>query len=314
MSKLDQLKAAFKNSNKRENASETPNNYYNFWDMDFEKTAIVRFVPDKNPDNPMQFMVEKHVHELQINGQKRKVPCLKQYGDDCPICKVSAQYYKDGDKENGLKYYRKKSYVAQALIIQDPIPVSDQKKAVYDGELRYLSITSQIFKVIQDAFESGDLDKEPYAFNGGYNFVIKKTQQGDKANYVVGTKFQARPSNLTEEQIEFVEEHSVDLKSLLPQKPVLEKVEAMLQAALTGQQYTETRASSSNDKDPTIAEQLASAMNVAAVDKEDSVPFNTDDNSVVAKAVDKSETVDAEEEEADALIRKIRERRNARAS
>ena len=65
--------------------------------------AIIRFLPDKNQDNPLGFLVEKLSHALTINGERKTVPCLRMYGEDCPICAVSSAYYKDEDKENGKK-------------------------------------------------------------------------------------------------------------------------------------------------------------------------------------------------------------------
>lgn len=58
-------------------------------------TAQVRFLYDKIED------VEGYaVHEVEINGKKRAVNCLRDYGapiDDCPFCKakmaVRAKYY-----------------------------------------------------------------------------------------------------------------------------------------------------------------------------------------------------------------------------
>ena len=300
-SKLDKLKAAFKNDTNQNDRAPKDNNYFNFWNMPFDKTAIVRFIPDKNSDNPRMFLVEKHHHNLVINGQRRKVACLKQYGEDCPICKVSNQFYKEGNEDDGLKYYKKKSYLGQCLVVQDPLPVNSETGESHEGKLRFISITPQIFKVIQEAFESDDLDEAPYEFDGGYNFVIKKTSQGDNANYVVGTKFQNKQSSLTEEQVAYVEENYVDLKTLLPQKPSLEKVEAMLQAALTGQEYVEARKPTTNSGSTNIAEQLASAMD-----------HSKDDSGV--KLEDSAPTsVSKEESEALDILAKLKKRKAANA-
>ena len=103
---LEQLRAAFK---KDENQGSRPNNYYPFWDMKVGEQAIVRFLPDADENNPLGFMVEKFTHNLTINGESKSIPCMKNYGEDCPICKVSLSYYKEGDKiinearSNGLK-------------------------------------------------------------------------------------------------------------------------------------------------------------------------------------------------------------------
>ena len=45
-----------------------PSNYYPFFLMKDGQQAVVRFLPDKNLENPMGFLVEKVVHNLVING------------------------------------------------------------------------------------------------------------------------------------------------------------------------------------------------------------------------------------------------------
>lgn len=310
-SQLDKLKAAFKSNSSKTDRTPSDNNYYNFWDMGVDKSTTLRFVPDKNPDNPRLFLVEKHHHNLTINGQRRKVPCLKQYGEECPICKVSAGFYKEKNDDEGLKYYRKKTYVGQALVIQDPLPPNAETGETHEGKLRYVSLTPQIFKVIQEAFESDDLEKEPYAFTGGYNFIIKKTMQGDNANYTFGTKFQPRQTDLTEDQIAYVEEHQVDLKTLLPQKPVLEKVEAMLQAALTGQQYVdESRRSNNTSSQATIAEKLVASMNSS----EDDMETEFAQTAAVASIVESEPVSEIDKDDAEAMdiIKRLKSRQSAR--
>ena len=65
------------------------------------------------------------MHNLEINGDRKSVPCLSMYGEDCPICAVSSAYYKAEDKENGKKYWKKKQHIAQALIVEDPLPADE---------------------------------------------------------------------------------------------------------------------------------------------------------------------------------------------
>jgi len=103
--------------------------------------------------------------------------------------------------------------------------------AVYDTR------SFQIFNVLKEALTSGDLDALPYDMREGYDFVIKKTTQGDWDKYDLGTKFVRRASSLTEDEIAYCEEEMVDLSTLIPAKPDLDKVEAMLNASLTGEHY-----------------------------------------------------------------------------
>ena len=247
---LEQLKSAFK---KAENdGNNLPNNYFPFWRMNDGESATVRFLPDANADNPFGFMVEKLMHTLEINGENKSVACLKTYGEDCPICKVSSEYYKKDDKKNGKKYWRKKQHITQALIIEDPLDADETTGETHEGKVRFLTLGYQIYNVIKESFESGELDEVPFAYKGGCDFIIKKSKQGDYSTYAVGSKFARKTSDLTDEQLAVVEDNLGDLSSLLPKNPGLDKVQGMLDAAITGSIFSEDSetppASSSEDK------------------------------------------------------------------
>lgn len=241
---IDQLNAAFK---KEESSGSRPNNYYPFWNMKEGEQAIVRFLPDADAENSMGFLVEKLMHTLTINGEKKSVPCLKMYDDDCPICKVSSAYYKAEDKTNGKLYWRKKQHIVQALIIEDPLPVDSDSNENHEGKIRFLAIGYQLFNIIKETFESGELDEIPYAFAGGCDFIIKKTKQGDWPTYAVGSRFARKSTDLSEDQIAFVTDNMVELSTLLPKHPGEEKVTAMLEAALTGTEYNDESKESKDD-------------------------------------------------------------------
>jgi len=247
---LEQLQAAFKKNDNNNDNENRPNNYYPFWNMKDDEKAVVRFLPDKNPDNPMGFLVEKLMHNLEINGETKRVPCLKMYGDDdCPICAVSRAYYKDEGKKsvNGKKYWRKKQHIAQALIVSDPLEADKDTGETHEGKVRFLNLGWQIYEKIKAEFEGGELESIPYMFEDGCNFNIGKSAQGEYSTYAITSGFARRSSSLTEDEIARVEDEMVDLSTLLPAKPSLEKVEAMLAAALSGTEYVDPDGDSSND-------------------------------------------------------------------
>jgi hypothetical protein len=234
-SKLDQLRNAFK---RPENTEFTGNsNVFPFWNMNIGEQAVIRFLPDLNEDNPFGFMIEKATHNLEINGEVKKVPCLKMYGDDCPICKVSQAYYKEDNKDAGKKYWRKKTHIAQALVLEDPLPGDPETGENNEGKVRIIHLSWQLFGVIKEALEGGELDEVPYAYDGGCNFIIKKSKQGPHATYSLGSKFARKATDLSEDVVSAIQEEMVDLSTLLPKKPDIDKVEAMLEASLTGQHY-----------------------------------------------------------------------------
>lgn len=240
-SKLDALRAQYSETPRDGNRESFTNNYYPFWDMEVGQRAVLRFLPDADGSNPRMFMVEKISHNLVINGQKRTVPCMSMYGEDCPVCKVSQDYYKVDDKENGKRYWKKKQYIAQALVVEDPLPADAKTGETHQGQVRNIAIGYQLYNIIKEALASEDdpLDEVPFDFAQGYDFVIKKTQQGQYASYATGTKFQSRPRALSEAEIAGVEGSIIDLKTLLPKNLGVDKVRAMLNADLNGEDYQE---------------------------------------------------------------------------
>lgn len=233
---LAEMKAAYNpaNSTNSNNGGPRDSNYYPFWDMQFNERAVVRFVPDLNESNPRGFLVEKIFHNLVINGQRQSVPCLSMYEEECPICKLSQDYYKVDDEENGKKYYKKRQYIAQALIVEDPLPVDKTTGENHQGKLKYLAINFQLYNIIKEAFASDELEDYPDDFKGGYDFTIKKSEQGKYASYNIGTKFASRARALTEDELATVSESRIDLATLLPKNPGIDKVRALLNADVNG--------------------------------------------------------------------------------
>lgn len=213
--------------------------FYPFWDMGDDQSVIVRFLPDLNDKNPRAFIVEKVFHVLVLNGKKVNVPCLHMYGDECPICKASRDFYNKGDEVSGKQYWRKKQYFTQALIIRDPLPIDNETGKPWVGRVGILPLGFQIYETIKSAFASTDdpLEAAPFDFERGYDFVIKKTKQGKYDSYANGTKFIMRSRPLSEEELEVAEEGMIDLSTLLPPNPGYVKIQEMLTVALCGGQY-----------------------------------------------------------------------------
>lgn len=320
---LDALKAQFKKSDNTNEGGSGQNNYYPFWNMEVGEQAIVRFLPDANDENPMGFLVEKLMHTLEINGEKKSVPCLKMYGEECPICKVSAAFYKKDDKENGKKYWRKKQYLAQALIIEDPIPADKETGETHQGKVRYLALGNKLYDSIKDAFESGDLEQIPYLYEEGTNFIIKKRQQGEYADYSRST-FAKHPSDLDETTIEHVESSIIDLSTLLPKNPGMDKVEAMLKAAMTGTEYNNDSQTDSDSDDDTPVERASSIKEAASktskttvrdsAKDDDTPPWNESKSTKTnTDSVPSTEPESGDDDDPDVILARLRARRKNKA-
>lgn len=239
---LEALRAAFKpkDPNQRSALPSQYSNWYSFNKMEVGKRVVLRFVPDLNPDNVRKFIVERNYHEIMVNGKMRRVPCLHNFKEKCPICELSAQFYKSDDKENGKKYYKVRRYLTQALIVEDPLP-PDESGSNSVGKLKIVQLSPQIYKVMMEAITSEDepLDAPVYHPKYGYDFVIKKNQAtpNDYPSYVVGTKFLSRPRELTDAELLEMQEKSVDLSTLLQKNPGRDKLAAMLSASINGEEY-----------------------------------------------------------------------------
>jgi len=226
--KLEALKAAFDKKNTGGGGDQSWKLFYPFWKMPDDATAVVRFLPDLDSDTDLGFLVENLQHELVVNGQKKKVPCLTMHGEKCPICELSRKYYDEKNEDMGKKYYRKKSYIGQVIVIESPIE-HDQSQLV-----KLIEFGPAVFKQIQAAFQSGDLEDAPYEFKGGYNFRIKKTKSGQYASYTTSS-FAPKQTDLDDEIIESL--NLYNLADYRGKTPDLATVEALLVADQTGQAF-----------------------------------------------------------------------------
>lgn len=226
--KLDFLKAAFDKKTGGGGGDQSWKLFFPFWKAPDDSTTIVRFLPDLDDDNSLGFLVENLQHELVINGQKKKVPCLAMHGENCPICELSRKYYDEGNEDMGKKYYKKKSYIGQVIVIETPVE-HDQSQLV-----KLIEFGPAVFKQIQAAFQSGDLEEAPYELKGGYNFRIKKTKSGQYASYSTSS-FSPKQSDLDDDVIESLQ--LFNLADYRGKKIDRTSIEAMLIADQTGQSY-----------------------------------------------------------------------------
>lgn len=220
-----------------ENTNSRWKRFYPFYKMNVGETAVVRFLPDADTENEFGFIRENLTHTLIVNGKKRVVPCLKMYGESCPCCEKSAVYYAQNDKETGLKYYRKKSYLASVLVMDSPFEIEDPH------EVKIIDLGPKLYKIITAAFASGDLDDVPYSFDGGYNFRLTKSQQGEYANYDL-SKFAPKQTALDQDTIDSLE--LVNISEFLQPRITREAMEALLLADETGSALDEGDSSTSS--------------------------------------------------------------------
>lgn len=274
---LADLAAAFSSKTTENTSGATWKLFFPFWKAEVDTVSTVRFLPDADETNPMGFLVENLTHSLTINGKRETVACLKMYGEECPICDLSARFYDkksaEYNEELGKQYYRKKSYIGQVLVIDTPIE--------HDAEqlVKLIEFGPQVFKQIQAAFQSGDLEAAPFELKGGYNFRFRKTKTGSGQNSYTTSNFAPKQTDVGDDIIEKM--NLFALNDYRTQKTERAAVEAMLVAATTGGSYSSDDAG--GDETPEVPKSAApsAAAKAEAPKAEEPAPASGGKLSVV---------------------------------
>jgi hypothetical protein len=241
--------AAQDNKTQKGNSTQSDNSVYPHWNMDEGTTATIRFLPDGNTKNEF-FWVEKQIIKLPFNGVKGdsnhkqtvvQVPCVEMYGDSCPILAEVRPWYKDETlKEMANKYWKKRSYLFQGFVRQNPI--GDDKTPA--NPIRRFIISPQIIPIIKAGLMDPEIMELPTDYLRGLDFTVKKTSKGGYADYST-SNWSRRESALTEAEQAAIEAHGLyNLAEFLPKKPgeaELRIIKEMFEASVDGQAFDNER-------------------------------------------------------------------------
>jgi hypothetical protein len=236
-------------SNNKGSGTQSDNSIYPHWNMDEGTTAAIRFLPDANNSNTF-FWVERQIIKLPFNGVKGdpnikqtvvQVPCVEMYGDSCPILAEVRPWYKDESlKEMANKYWKKRSYLFQGFVRQNPL--GDDKTPA--NPIRRFVISPQIFTIIKSSLMDPEMEELPTDYLRGLDFNIKKTSKGGYADYST-SNWSRRETALTEQEQGAIEAHGLfNLADFLPKKPgeaELRIIKEMFEASVDGQPFDNER-------------------------------------------------------------------------
>jgi hypothetical protein len=261
------------------------NGIYPFWNLKEGQEALVRFLPDGDTNNTF-FWVERAMIKLPFNGVKGEtdsrsvqvqVPCVEMYGETCPILSEVRPWFKDKSLEDmGRRYWKKKSYLFQGLVVEDPI----KEDATPENPIRRFIIGPQIFQIVRAALLDPEIEDLPTDYAHGLDFRIAKTSKGGYADYST-SKWGRRERALSNSDVESVNKHGLfSLKDFLPKKPSdveLKVIKEMFEASVDGEafdterwgQYYRPSGMSAATGDPN----MRSVTKPVVVD-EDDIPFN----------------------------------------
>lgn len=253
MATLEEIRAKLKaDEAKRGGSGEFRDNtaFYPFWDMDEGKIAVVRFLPDGNPDNTY-FWVERELIRIPFPGIVGEpdskeitipVPCMEMYGETCPIHSEIRLWYKEKDEaltEMANKYWKKRSYIFHGFVVEDGLRETDPP----ENPIRRFTIGPQLFKIIKGSINDNELKVTPTDYERGVDFRIKKTPKSGKSDWAdYSTSVWSRSERaLTPEEVEAINTFKLpDLATFLPKKPTPEEVQAiseMFTASVNGEAY-----------------------------------------------------------------------------
>ena len=114
MASLAEIRAKLANMESKgsNSQSQSDNAIYPHWNIDEGTSAVLRFLPDSDPDNTF-FWVERQMIRLTfpgvVGGENKpvtvQVPCGEMYGDTCPVLTEVRPWFKDASLEDmGRKY------------------------------------------------------------------------------------------------------------------------------------------------------------------------------------------------------------------
>jgi len=252
MASLAEIRARIaQQENKQQKGSNTQsdNSIYPHWNADEGTIATVRFLPDADSKNTF-FWIERQIIKLPFNGVKGdpnikqtvvQIPCMEMYGESCPILAEIRPWYKDETlKEMANKYWKKRSYLFQGFVRQNPI--GDDKTP--SNPIRRFIISPQIFTIIKSSLMDPEMEELPTDYMHGLDFNIKKTSKGGYADYST-SNWARKESALTESEQNAIETHGLfNLSDFLPKKPneaELRIIKEMFEASVDGQPYDNAR-------------------------------------------------------------------------
>lgn len=250
MSRLEEIRKKLQAQDRtaRGNTGQFDNTVYPHWNVPVNGTALLRFLPDGDPDNVF-FWAEKQMIKLAFPGiaghdESREitiqVPCMEMYGEQCPILTEIRPWFKTELDAAARQYWKKRSYLMQGFVMEDGIGETE----VPENPIRRFVVTPQIYDIVKAMLLNPEMLVEPTDYEQGTDFRINKTKSGNYDSYTTSA-WARRETALTAQHLEAIEKYGLfTLKDFLPQKPSTEALTAiveMFEASVDGNLYEPDR-------------------------------------------------------------------------
>jgi len=251
MASLAEIRAKLKAQETRSErgTSGGDNAIYPHWNIPEGSTAVLRFLPDADPNNTF-FWMERQMIRLPFSGIKGdmnskpvtvQVPCVEMWNETCPILSEVRVWFKDKSLEDmGRKYWKKRSYIFQGFVTENPM-VDDTSP---ENPIRRFVISPSIFNLVKDALMDPDIQEMPTDYTAGLDFRVTKTTKGQYADYST-SKWSRKETALDATQMAAVDSFGLhNLADFLPKQPSeveLQAIKEMFEASVDGQPYDTER-------------------------------------------------------------------------
>ena len=136
----------------------------------------------------------------------------------------------------GRKYWKKKSYIFQGFVIQNPLT----EDSVPENPIRRFIIGPQIFNIIRSALLDPEMEEMPTDYVKGVDFRINKTTKGGYADYST-SKWSRRERALDEAERAAIETHGLhNLSDYRPKEPTeaeVKIIKELFEKSVEGEAY-----------------------------------------------------------------------------
>lgn len=158
-------------------------NEWKLKDTDGVGSAVIRFLPSKNEENPSPFLKLVN-HGFKKNGKWYIENCTSSHGDfeSCPVCAhLSANDSYNTNPEEYKLLKRKTSFWANILVVKDPaVPANEGKVFKYRFGQKIMDKINQMVEVDTDI---GEVPVDVTCVFDGANFALKCKMVGGFKNY-----------------------------------------------------------------------------------------------------------------------------------
>jgi gp32 DNA binding protein like len=243
LSKMDLLRAALASKNDRSASTNktafADKELFRFYDAPVNTTTTLRFLPDANKEN-IFFWKEKQTitipftdilgHESLTGPVEVKVPCSNMFEKkSCPVIRHILPWWKGSEEDiaRARIYYKKSSFVYTGFVVDSSLEETEENKP--ENIIRRFELSNSIHKIIESSLADPEMEDYPTDFIGGRDFLIKKTQNGQHANYGTST-WRLKSRDLNDTEMNAINEHGLaDLSTYLGVRPTSAQSEMIYQ-------------------------------------------------------------------------------------